>query len=215
MKIKKFTFNPYEENTYIIYNSNKECIVIDPGCSNYNEENELSTFIKNNNLIIQYAINTHFHIDHVIGNRFIKKSYPNCKLASPFLEKDYLKSAGSFASIQEFTEYVYVEPDLYIKDLDIISIKNIDLEVIHIPGHSPGHIILYNKKEKICFGGDVLFKGSIGRGDLPGGDHKTLIEHIMKKLIPLGDQVIVYPGHGEKTQISEEKIHNPFIKSFY
>ncbi|MGK7391319.1 MAG: MBL fold metallo-hydrolase [Candidatus Cyclobacteriaceae bacterium M2_1C_046] len=207
--IKKFTFNPFMENTYLLYDKNGKGVVIDPGCYERYEKEELDTFVKENNITIKKLINTHCHIDHVFGNKYVKDRYK-----VPFLihkaDLETLRAVKAYAPAYGFQHFEELEPDEFMKEGDTIKVGEIDLKVFFTPGHSPGHVVLVNEKEKICIGGDVLFQGSIGRTDLPGGDFDTLISSIREKLFTLDDDVVVYPGHGQETTIGIEKRTNPF-----
>lgn len=209
IEVKSFVFNPFMENTYVLYDESKEGVVIDPGCVEDFEENDLSTFIEKEDLKIVKLLNTHGHIDHILGNTFIKDKY-GVSLYMHQLEMPVYKSVESYAPSYGFSGYREAEIDETIEEGDIIQFGNSELEVIFVPGHSPGHVAFINKEEKICIGGDVLFKGSIGRTDLPGGDYDTLIESIHEKIFPLDESTIVYSGHGPPTTIKEEKFSNPF-----
>ena len=210
MNFKRFTFNYFQENTYIIWNNN-ECVIIDPGCSNKEEENALENFIKNGNLKPLKIINTHCHIDHIFGNYFISNKWKT-DLYIHKKELDLLKNSKNIANeygIDKFSSSPH--PTYFLKNNEIIDICGFNFKILFTPGHSPGHICLYNKENKILFGGDVLFKGSIGRTDLPGGDYNTLIESIQKNLLILDDEVKVLPGHGDATTIGFERKNNPFL----
>lgn len=207
--VKSFVFNPFSENTYIVYDETREAIIIDPGCYEAHERKELDEFIKSNHLTVVLLINTHCHIDHVLGNDFVKETYN-----VPFLihknEENLLRAVKSYASNYGFAKYKEALPDKFIDERDEITWGKSELDIIFLPGHSPGHIALYNPAQKILISGDVLFNNSIGRTDLLGGDMDTLIDSIQQKLFDLPDDVIVYSGHGEPTTIGKEKVSNPF-----
>ncbi len=209
ISIQSFVFNPFSENTYIIYDDTREAIVIDPGCYEPHEKKELDSFIKTNHLNVVLLINTHCHIDHVLGNDFVKSTYN-----VPFLihkkEENLLRAVKAYAPNYGFTGYKDAIPDKFIDENNEVNWGDSHFEILFLPGHSPGHIGLYNAQQKILISGDVLFEGSIGRTDLPGGDMDTLIDSIQQKLFILPDDVTVYCGHGNTTTIGEEKIHNPF-----
>lgn len=209
LTIQPFEFNPFMENTYVLFDETNECVIIDPGCYDKTEQETLKKFISTNNLIVKYLINTHCHIDHVLGNAFIKRTF-NIGLTIHEIEKPYLNAVKSYASNYGFVQYESTEPDYFITEADRITFGNQSLTILFVPGHSPGHIALYHEASKSLIGGDVLFERSIGRTDLPGGDFETLIHSIQKKLFTLPNDVIVYPGHGGTTTIGEEKMHNPF-----
>lgn len=211
--IQHFVFNPFQENTYVIYNLHNEAIMIDPGCGNREEQKQLGAFIKQNNLRIIHLINTHGHIDHILGNHFIKTTYQVQLAIHPF-DVPLLEKGAHYAQAYGIgSHYEPCTPNLLCKEGETIKIKGCSLKILHVPGHSPGHIALYSEVMQICFGGDILFKGSIGRTDLPGGDKTTLLQSIQNKILPLGDEITIYPGHGSTTTIGNEKRNNPFINS--
>ena len=207
--IKQFVFNPFMENTYVVYDDNKNAAVIDPGCYEGYEQDELVNFIKDEGLNVQQLINTHCHIDHVLGNQFVKDKY-GVKLYMHEKDKPILEAVPTYSAAYGFANYQISKPDIFLKEGDIHKIGDIEFEVLFLPGHAPGHIGLMNEKEKVFIGGDVLFDGSIGRTDLPGGDHDTLISSIQNKLFKYDDEVVVYCGHGSTTTLGKEKVSNPF-----
>lgn len=209
INIHNFVFNPFMENTSVVYDDTKECVIIDPGCYEKNEQQELVSFIESNNLKVKYLLNTHCHIDHVLGNKFVKDQF-NVNLLIHKDEAVVLNFNRTNASGYGFPDYQDSFPDEYVDEQDKIKFGNSELIVLFVPGHSPGHIAFYNKEKKICIAGDVLFQRSIGRTDLPGGDYDTLINSIHNKIFPLGDDVAVYSGHGPVTNVGEEKKYNPF-----
>ena len=209
MTIKQFVFNAFSENTFIVYDETKECIIIDPGCYDQSEKDTLEEFVKENNLKVISLINTHCHIDHVLGNSFVKSEY-DVDLIIHELDMSTLKSNEVVAPMYGFNSYENCEADGFIGEGEQVKFGNSVLDVIFVPGHAPGHIALINKEEKICISGDVLFQQSIGRTDLPGGDFNTLMNSIKSKLFTLPDGMTVYCGHGPSTNIGYEKQHNPF-----
>ncbi len=210
LKIKAFTFNPFAENTYVAYDdASLEGIVVDPGCYEPEECEELDIFIKKKKITITQLINTHGHIDHVLGNQFVKDTY-KVKLGIHQLDEPVFKAVGSYASNYGFHQYSPATIDHYLKENDLVKVGKHTFEVIFAPGHAPGHIVLVNDEHKVILGGDVLFKDSIGRSDLPGGDHETLQKSIREKLFILADSMVVYPGHGPTTTLGYEKKYNPF-----
>lgn len=212
MNLAIFTFNPFQENTYIVFEDNKEAAIIDPGCSNPEENKVIVDFIYENGLKLTHLINTHCHIDHVMGNAFIAKEY-NLPLTSSKGEQNVLDFQVQTAMMYGLPYTPSPSISIFIEEGDILSIGNNQLEVISCPGHSPDHICLYHKKSHQLIGGDVLFKDSIGRTDLPGGDHDTLIKNIKQKLLTLPEETVVYPGHGPHTTIGYEKTNNYFVGS--
>ena len=209
IKIQTFVFGPFMENTYILSDETGECVIIDPGCYEPGEKETITSYISTHNLKVVKLLNTHCHIDHVLGNDFIKEKY-GVTLASNEKESPLLKSVKAYAPNYGFSNYRETEIDEFIDENDIVKFGESQLEVLFVPGHSPGHIAFFNREQKFCIGGDVLFQGSIGRTDLPGGDFNTLIQSIHQKLFPLGDDVTVFSGHGPSTVIGEEKKSNPF-----
>lgn len=211
MKVTSFTFNAFSENTYILSDDTKECVIIDPGCYDKSEKQQLAKFIENEGLKVVRLLNTHCHIDHVFGNKFVADTY---KVELEIHEKDLeiLRAVPTYAPNYGFPNYEEQLPGAFLKEGEKVKFGNTELDVIFTPGHSPGHVVFYNKEKKICIGGDVLFQSSIGRTDLPGGNFDTLIQSIKKELFTLPDEVTVYPGHGPETTIGHEKKHNPFLR---
>ena len=211
MNIQVFNFNPFQENTYVIYEENNNCIIIDPGCYTNDEENQLSNFIESKKLNPTKLINTHCHIDHVLGNRFVQEKW-NIDLYINKLELPILDSAKNIAKTYGFNNYKHCkDPKHFINEKTIIQLGNNSFNILFTPGHSPGHICLHNKKKNILIGGDLIFKESVGRTDLPGGDHNILLESIRTKILTLKEDTLIYCGHGPSTTLAWEKKYNPFI----
>ena len=205
-------FNAFSENTYVVYDPAGECVIIDPGCYDDDEKTELKNFIKVNGLKVTALINTHCHVDHVLGNCFVKNTFGvNLKIHKDDLQT--LKANEMVAPIYGYPAYESCQADEFLSEGDVVRFGDSKLEVLHVPGHSPGHIALISREEGICISGDVLFHQSIGRTDLPGGDHDVLINSIRTKLFALDDDVKVYCGHGPDTFIGYEKKYNPFCGS--
>ena len=210
ISIKTFVFNPFQENTIILFDDSNHCIIVDPGMNNETEEKELVSFINNNGLLPQAIVNTHCHVDHILGCVFLKEKY-----ALPFyahrLELRLIETA------QEFGEFFGLKvkqppvPDTFLEEGKDIILGESTLRVIHVPGHSEGSIALYSESYKFIITGDVLFYGSIGRTDLPGGNYNTLIRSIRGKIMVLPKDVAVFPGHGSNTTIQHEYDTNPFL----
>lgn len=212
IKIQSFTFNGFQENTYVLFDESKKCIIIDPGCYEQNEKLELERFIVDNELEAVKLINTHCHIDHVLGNRFVAEKW-SLDLEMHELDLPTLRSVKDYCQLYGFHNYEESpEPSTFLKEGDKIHFGNSSLDVLFTPGHAPGHIVLYSNEQHFVIGGDVLFQMSIGRTDLPGGDYDTLINSIKDKLLPLDEQTKVYSGHGPSTTIGFEKTNNPFLK---
>ncbi|MTI32591.1 MBL fold metallo-hydrolase [Xanthovirga aplysinae] len=209
IEIKSFTFNPFMENTYLLFDETKECIVVDPGCYENHEKQELTEFISNKELKVVQLLNTHCHIDHVLGNQFIKDTY-GVELAIHPSDTPTLKSVEVYAPQYGFPNYQTNVAESFLEEGNKIRFGNSELEILFVPGHAPGHVAFFNQKQQMLVSGDVLFQNSIGRTDLPGGDFDTLINSIQQKLFPLGDEITVYAGHGPTTTIGHEKHHNPF-----
>ena len=207
--IQSFVFNAFQENTYIISDETKECVVVDPGCYDDDEKKELSDYVLDHQLKVRMLLNTHCHIDHILGNEFVKQKYTT-KLYIHQTEEFVLNAQKIFAPHYGFNRYQEAKPDGYLVEGDVVEFGLQKFAVLFVPGHSPGHIAFYNEKEKVVLAGDVLFQNSVGRTDLPGGNHNTLIDSIHKKLFTLPDEVTVYPGHGGETTIGIEKRTNPF-----
>ena len=207
--IQSFVFNAFQENTYIISDKTNECVIIDPGCYDDDEKKELADYIQDHQLNVQMLLNTHCHIDHILGNDFVKQKY-GTKLYIHQTEEFVLNAQKILAPHYGFNRYQEATPDGYLAEGDVIEFGLQKFSVLFVPGHSPGHIAFYNEKEKVVLAGDVLFQNSVGRTDLPGGNHNTLVNSIHKKLFTLPDEVTVYPGHGGETTIGVEKRTNPF-----
>lgn len=211
MKIKKFTFNPFQENSYVLFDETKECIIIDPGCETNYEEQQLVDFIESEGLKPVHLINTHCHIDHILGNGFVAKKY-NLELEAHELEVPIL--AGSPKWGEQYGIFCAPSPNIskFIQEGDLIKCGNFELEVLFVPGHSPGHIALVNHTTKDIINGDVLFQHSYGRVDLPGGNIADLANSIQTKLFTLSDDYTVYAGHMGETTIGIEKQVNPILQ---
>jgi glyoxylase-like metal-dependent hydrolase (beta-lactamase superfamily II) len=211
ISIKSFTFNSFEENTYVLYDETGECVVIDPGCHLKDEEEELANFISVNNLNPVKLLNTHCHIDHILGNYFVSKKF-NLLPEYHRDETRVLESSGYVSQLYQ----IHLKPSpvavRFLNEGDTVKFGNSELSVIFTPGHSPGSVTFFNQKEKFMISGDVLFMQSIGRTDLPGGSYEVLMESIIGKLLPLGDEVKVYSGHGPVTTIGAERKLNPFLR---
>lgn len=209
LKVQSFVFNPFQENTYILFDETNECVIIDPGCGDEDENKILSSFIEKNKLTVKLLLNTHCHIDHVLGNYFVKEKF-KVKFLMHEADLPVLKAVKVYAPNYGIAQYTEAEPDGFLKESDIVQFGNQSLKVLFVPGHAPGHIAFYDEVNQIVIGGDVLFYNSIGRTDLPGGNYEQLINSIHQKLFTLPDDVTVYPGHGPETTIGIEKKTNPF-----
>ena len=210
LKIKSFVFSPIQENTYLLYNEFNDCVIIDPGCYFAHEKDELQAFITQSGLKPTMLLNTHCHLDHVFGNKYVAETYA-LTLQLHQKEKQLLDYAPTSGLMYNMPFDNYVGDYIFLKDGDTIKLGQDELAVIEAPGHSPGHICFYCAKQNFIISGDVLFNRSIGRTDLPGGNHETLLKNIREKLFVLPDETVVYSGHGEQTTIGEEKRENPFL----
>ena len=211
IQVKSFVCNPYQENTYILFDESKQCVIIDPGMYTGQEQNAVLNFIKNEQLNPVLLLNTHCHIDHVLGNKFISDTYG---LIPQFHkgELPVLTAVPAYAPQMGIRYEISPIPETFLEEKGSISFGNSRLELIFAPGHSPAHLCFYSEADKILIGGDVLFYGSIGRTDLPGGNHTMLIKNIKEKILILPDDVTVYPGHGGETTIGFERSHNYYLK---
>lgn len=211
ISIETITFNPYQENTYILYDENKNCIIVDPGMHNHLEEEHLKSFIVQNGLQPQALLNTHCHIDHVLGNHFV---YEQWGLKPQFHKGEIpvLVAVQNYAPQMGIRYETSPIPEVFLEDNQDIFLGKHKLKVILAPGHSPAHLCFYSEAQNFLIGGDVLFRNSIGRTDLPGGDHQTLLNAIKQRIYTLPGETIVYPGHGPSTDISFEKQTNPFVR---
>lgn len=211
MTIKRFEFNMFPVNCYVLWDDTKEAIILDAGCFYSEEQAKLKEFILSNKLKVKYVLNTHLHLDHIFGNAYVKREFglsPIAHQADEFL----LPKMAEYC--HQFGFQINEEPPAlggYVNDGDEITFGHTTLKALHVPGHSPGSIAYYCKDAACVFSGDVLFHGSVGRSDLDGGSARQLINSIQTKLLVLPDETIVYPGHGEPTKIGFEKMYNPFF----
>lgn len=209
--IKAFTFNAFQENTYLLYNENADAILIDPGCYENAEQTELKEFITQNGLTLKRMIFTHAHIDHVLGASFIERTYGLAMEMHEF-ELPVWRAIPSYASNYGFVYQSAEEPQTFLTTSDEIILGTDKLQIIFTSGHSPGSISFYCAAQQFIISGDVLFFKSIGRTDLAGGNFETLIQSIKEQLFTLPADTKVYAGHGITTTIGQERIHNPFLK---
>ena len=211
LKIAKLIFNPIQENTYILWDESGECIVVDAGNISAREDNRLVDFITEQGLKPVMAVNTHGHFDHLAGVEHLRRTF-DVPFAMSSKDAFLLEAAPASArmfGIGEIAAAAKIDVDL--ATLEELHFGNTTLKVIPTPGHTPGHVSLYNEEMGVVLTGDTLFRESIGRTDLPGGDYSWIMRSILDKLIVLGDEVKVYPGHGEETTIGHESLYNPFI----
>ncbi len=211
IKIEKFVFNTFMVNSYLLYDETGDCILIDAACYEPEEEDEIRNFLEANNLTLIRNLNTHCHIDHILGNNFIAQTY---KIRPEYHEK----SALFFHTLKEIgSSFGYgisqvPEPNRFLEDGETIQLGNSSLKVLYTPGHAEGSVCFYCEDQKFVITGDVLFKDTIGRTDLPSGDFDQLMRSIKTKLFTLPGETIVYPGHGPETSIGYEMVNNPFIR---
>ena len=210
IQIARFTFNPLGENTYLLWDDTKECIIVDAGNSTSREHAALDKVIADGGLKPLMAVNTHGHFDHALGIGYIKEHY-NIPFALHSDDNFLIDSADLSASVFGLLAKDIPAADIDLKGQESISFGNSTLQLIHTPGHTPGHICLYDKEGGVLLTGDTLFRESIGRTDLPGGDYSWIMRSIIDKIIPLGDEVKILPGHGESSTIGHESLYNPFV----
>lgn len=210
IQVKTFVFNPFQENTYVVYNESRECLIFDPGCYFKEEQEKLIGFISEHQLKPTCIVHTHGHVDHALGVNVIKDRF-KIEAVMHADDLEVLRRSSDFGANIGIEVDQPSDPERFIQEGETLQLGNAVFEVIHVPGHSPGSVAMLNKEDKIVFVGDVLFKQGIGRTDLMGGDFDTLLASIRKKLFTLDEKVVVYPGHGEPTTIGEEKRENPFV----
>jgi len=212
MKVVGFTFNAFSENTYLLIDeASRECAVVDPGCYSPAEQQQLRQFIEANKLTVKLLLNTHAHIDHVLGNYFVLTTWPGIPYLLHPLDLPTLHAVPLYATPYGFGGYQPAEPTGELAGGQPVRFGQTELEVRFTPGHSAGHVVFYHAPTATVIGGDVLFRQSIGRTDLPGGDHATLLRSIATELLTLPDATTVYPGHGPATTIGFERQANPFL----
>jgi hydroxyacylglutathione hydrolase len=211
ISIKQFTFNPVRENTYILFDETAECVIIDPGMYDAEEQNEVVSFIRENGLKPVLLLNTHCHYDHVFGNKFV---FDQWGLKPQFHKGELyiLQAIPGYVPQMGLHYELSPEPEVFLEESGKVTFGNSQLELIFAPGHSPAHLCFYAAADNFLIGGDVLFYYSIGRTDLPGGNHLQLINSIKNNLFILPDDCKVYPGHGQPTTIGFEKQHNPYLQ---
>ncbi len=208
--LKSFTFNPFQQNTYLLYDNEGTAFIIDPGNSTSSENTILKNFIEEKNLKLTRLLLTHAHIDHILGNKFIFDTYgllPEAHTEENYFIEKMPQTANMYGVPFDASPF----PEKFIIPGDKIKLGAYEFETLFTPGHSPGSISFYNKENKVVLSGDVLFRQSIGRTDLPKGDHETLLRSIREKLFVLPDDVKVFSGHGPSTTIGFEKQNNPFL----
>lgn len=208
---KIFTFNPVGVNTLVLWDETRECVIVDAGCSNGDEEQQLLSFINEKELTPVRLLNTHGHFDHIMGNAFVARKW-NLEVEAHSNEAELMDKSRDHALMFGMQVEPAPAPGKYLAEGDVIKFGTSELKVIEVPGHSPGGLAFYDAAGGILFPGDILFNSSIGRTDLPGGNHELLIQGIRQKLMTLPDSVRVIPGHGPETTIANEKEYNPFLQ---
>lgn len=211
MKVKVFEFNPIAVNTYVLHDKG-ECVVIDAACFFPDEQSALLNYILDNNLVVKHILNTHLHFDHIFGVNFMESHF-KLQMEANKADEFLLDGIDSQMAMFGFKSNGQYTPTFgkYIDENDVIEFGDQKLSIFHVPGHSPGSIAFYNEAENVVFSGDVLFNGSIGRTDLPKGNHEQLLESIRKNIFTLPGKTIVYPGHGPATTVENEINSNPFF----
>jgi hydroxyacylglutathione hydrolase len=209
IKVHKLTFNPFQENTYILSDETHEAVIIDPGCYDRSEQAHLADYIQKNGLKPVKLVNTHCHLDHVLGNYFVAKTY-GLELGIHKADLPTLHNFERAAAMYGFTGYqLSPEPAYFMDETQTLDFGNSSLEILFGPGHAPGHIAFFSASDKFVINGDILFRGSFGRVDLPGGSLSILKKTILETMFALPDDTLVYCGHGPETIIGEEKRSNP------
>lgn len=210
MQVASFTFNDFAENTYVLFDETGKCAIVDPGCHKVHEQQELTSFIREHQLTPELLINTHCHIDHVLGNSFVARTY-NLPLHLHRDELQTYRETERWSQLFGMVVEEIPEPQVYLAEGETVTFGNTTLSVLFTPGHSVASLSFYHAASGQLISGDVLFYQSIGRTDLPGGDFDTLVNSIRTRLFTLPDDTRVYSGHGPQTTIGFEKKHNPFL----
>ncbi len=212
VKVERLVFNPFQVNTYLIYDGSGECVIVDPACSDAVENSALDLFISNNNLKPVSQIFTHCHVDHIAGMAHVFHKYGLKPLIHPESLK-FLHRANEQGRMFGFMVDEIIEPEVFINEAETVQAGSCSLEILYTPGHADGHICLVCRDQKFVITGDVLFRESIGRTDFVTGDFDLLLANITNKLYTLGSDFTVLPGHGPQTTIGYEQKYNPFVKS--
>lgn len=212
LRIKFFVFSPFSENTYLLINDQKECAIVDPGCYEQSEKEQLKNYIEKNELEVKMLLNTHSHLDHIFGNAFVSRTWNVSPQVHPLDEPVYSRFERTCVTYGIPGAETPSDPEYSLEEGKSVWLGDEEFEVMFLPGHCPGHVAFIHHKTKTIISGDVLFERSIGRTDLPGGDHETLIRSIKEKLILLPEDYVVHSGHGRPTTIGAEIKHNPFLK---
>ncbi|MCY7350934.1 MAG: MBL fold metallo-hydrolase [Cytophagaceae bacterium] len=210
IRFQTFVFNAFAENTFVLWDDTLEAVIIDPGCATQSERDTLKKFIETQKLKIIGLLNTHAHVDHVLGNAFVSRTY-HVGLRLHEADLPVLRTAKMLAPNYGIRDYEEILPESYLVGGERVYFGESELEVLLVPGHAPGHVAFVNRDQNLCFSGDVLFRGSIGRTDFPGCSHEALMNSIYTQLLPLGDAMRIFPGHGPETTIGTERRSNPFL----
>jgi hydroxyacylglutathione hydrolase len=211
LTVECFSFNPFSENTYLIYNDHKECVIVDPGCYDHREQAVLKKYIDDQGLSPKYIFLTHTHIDHVMGLHFVKSTYQIPIIAHPLAAKG-IGTTELVAKLYGLSIDLPPPIDEFKTEADLLQLGTSAFQLLFCPGHAPDHLVLYAPQDGFAIVGDVIFNGSIGRTDLPGGDYETLMKSIHEQLLILPSETVLYPGHGPETTIKQEITNNPFLK---
>ncbi len=208
--LEVFTFNQFQENTYLLWDDEGNGLVFDPGCYSFEERNKIKEFIASKGIQMKAILNTHAHIDHVLGVSFFQTEY---KIPFYLHPKDIplLDDAGNRAQVYGFPHYQAAKVDQWLNETEPYQLGEFDITILFVPGHAPGHVAFYLSKQGWLLGGDVLFKRSVGRTDFPLCSHADLVKSIQTQLYTLPEDTIVFPGHGSKTSIGEEMRYNPYV----
>jgi hydroxyacylglutathione hydrolase len=211
MNVHFFTFGPFQENTYILWDETKECVIIDPGCYGNAEQQELKGFVEGKGLKPVHLLNTHCHVDHVAGNLFVSDTW-SLKPQIHRFDLPVLVSQQRVSEMYGLPCEISPQPEVFFDEGDKIKFGKTELEVLFTPGHAPGHVVFYCREAGLAISGDLVMMGSIGRTDLPLCDHDALINSIKTKLLTLPEDTVLYTGHGAETSVAWEKAHNPFVR---
>jgi hydroxyacylglutathione hydrolase len=213
LRIVCFTFNAFSENTYLLIDeATRATAIVDPGAYSKEEQQELRGYIEAEKLDVQFLLNTHAHIDHVLGNAFVLRQYPGIPFLLHTADLPTLRAVPTYAGPYGFAAYEPAEPTGELAAGQVVELGESELQVRFAPGHAPGHVVLYDAAGGQLVGGDVLFKGSIGRTDLPGGDHAAMLRSLRERVLPLDDDTLVLPGHGPSTTMRRERTTNPYLR---
>ena len=212
LKVQKFTFFPemFGENTYVLSDETGACVVIDPGCFHSYEREALVGYIEDNGLKLELVLNTHLHIDHILGNRLLVDKY-GVSLVAHRDDLYNLERVNEFTTLWGLPQVDSPTPDVFVEEGDVVRFGETELEVLFTPGHSAGHIAFYHRGEGRLFSGDVIFQSSVGRTDLPGGNMDVLLKTIREKVMVLPDETKIYAGHMGITTVGRERVGNPFL----